>query len=685
MSARGWLGLVVASSVTFVGVGLLIAAWLSHPHVRPIVQDGPLVVVGMPTLTWAEVESGRMPVLHQLAAHGAVGAQATRTPAGRSCSPRAWIILAAGTPTDVGPSCGRRAPTAAVDGSAAFPAWGRWRAVALRRSPATDLGAPVSILQAAGQCVTAVGRNAALGAANRSGVVDQYVAEPADLAGLACPVTLVDLGRPDDAALGRLLTLLPPRSTVIVSGMANDGTPATFVPVIASGHGVPHGMLTSLSTRQPGVVQTADLAALLVQRTGSSPLLGEGRPLVVRPVSGTGAPLRQVTELVHALDTEQPFVPTFFVLFLVGSAVALGAAALVRSVRSTASSPTLLALFVAMVAATPVAALLVGLIPWWRSSHPEAALAASVLGLAGLLALAAVRGPWRRARAGPALFLAVSTFFVIAQDVSHGSRLQFISLMGLQPVYGGRYYGQGNVMYAVFATTAIVIAAVVADTLIRARQRRSAVAVVVLIGLVALLVDGSPSWGADGGGPLAMAPAFGYLAVKAAGERMTWRRAATTAAASVALVGGFALFDYVGPTAYRTHLGDFVDGVLSHDQWRGLGVVVSENWTMLTSTPLTLLVPVLLLVVIALTVGPRRWFGGVVRPVVQPVPFLVHGLRAVALCWVIAFAVNDSGTGIPPAGLLVLVPIVVLPLLAVPPSVPGPTRTIVRKRSPVAA
>ncbi|MGO4258666.1 hypothetical protein [Marmoricola sp. RAF53] len=482
-------------------------------------------------------------------------------------------------------------------------------------------------------------------------------------------MTLADLGRTDDAALRRLVMMLPPDSTVVVTGLANDGTASTFVPVIASGPGVPHGLLTSLSTRQPGVVQTADLAALLLQRVGtSSSSLGEGRPLVVRPVAGVNAPLRQVTELVRALNTEAPFVPRFFALFLGGSALALFAVTLGwfllrrrgrEALAGAGLSRRLTSFVIALCAATPVATLLAGLVPWWRSDHPQAALAACVVGFAGLLGIVAVRGPWRRTSVGPTLFLATVTFFVIAQDVMHGSRLQFISLMGLQPVYGGRYYGQGNVMYAVFATTAIVIAALVADRLIGTRHRRAAVAVVVLIGLTALLVDGSPSWGADGGGPLALAPAFGYLAVKAAGEKMTWRRAGTTLAVSVALVGVFAVFDYVGPTAYRTHLGEFVAGVVGQGQWHQLGVILCENWSMLTSSPLTLLVPVLLaVVVVAVRSDPRS--PALLGAVVEPTPFLATGLRAVALCWILAFAVNDSGTGIPPAGLLVLAPILAL-------------------------
>ena len=52
---------------------------------------------------------------------------------------------------------------------------------------------------------------------------------------------------------------------------------------------------------------------------------------------------------------------------------------------------------------------------------------------------------------------------VLAVDVMTGSRLQLSSLMGLQPVVGGRYYGMGNPTFALFATSTILLCIAVSD------------------------------------------------------------------------------------------------------------------------------------------------------------------------------------------------------------------------------
>jgi hypothetical protein len=693
---------MVVAGVAFVGASLVISALQSHPRARAIEQPGPLVVVAMPKLIWSQVTPEATPTLWGLAQRGAVGALATRSPAGRSCSVQAWLMVSGGTPTDTGPGrCATVWPAFKPDGSASFADWPSWRSAGLDLGNPVDLGGVASILAEHGQCITAVGARAALGAANRKGVVAQYVEYPEDANLLTCPVTLIDLGHSDDTALASLIKRLPSTATIMVTGLALDGQSPTFQPVIIAGPGVSRGLLTSLSTRQPGVLQTSDISALLLSRLGpDAPIIGQGRPPMVRPVSGN--PTSQVIGLVYVLDLEHPFVPWFFALFLGGSALALGFGMFVRRIerqrqiargeRPEMSRPVRLGLagVAAMCSAMPVAVLLAGPMDWWQTTHPRLALSGIIVGLSAIFSVVALRGPWRRRPTGPFFFMISVTFFIFAQDVVHGSGLQFVALMGLQPVYGGRYYGQGNIGYAVFATAALLFATVVAGWMIARGQRRTAVAAVVFIGLFALVVDGSPSWGADGGGPIALAPAVGYLALKAGGERLTWRRVATTFAMTVALVGAFGLFDYLGPEAYRTHLGDFVAQVVSHEQWSGLTTIWTENWRMLTRNWFTPALPLIPLAIFMLARRPHLYTRPL-EPALERVPFLKHGLRAIVICWVLAFLSNDSGTGIPPTGVIVLAPLLLLlatarlPEGARPNPVPAPSLTATESLSQAAA
>ena len=111
------------------------------------------------------------------------------------------------------------------------------------------------------------------------------------------------------------------------------------------------------------------------------------------------------------------------------------------------------------------------------------------------ISLVAQLGPWRRWPLGPFGAVAGLTAVILAADIVMGSRLQTSSLMGLQPVVAGRFYGFSNVAFALFATGAMLLAIAVADPLIRGGRRRAGAAVVATIGVVAVVLDVSPSVG----------------------------------------------------------------------------------------------------------------------------------------------------------------------------------------------
>ncbi|HEU4568576.1 MAG TPA: hypothetical protein VFR99_11120 [Marmoricola sp.] len=679
---RRWLACLVVGVMAFVGTALAVSALTSHPAVRPVEQPGRLVMVGMPSLTWSHVTPTRMPTLWRLVQRGAVAAQATMVLGSHSCSNQSWLTFSAGTPTGFGhpppkngepsqpsegprPCSDARIPTRGADALARFPRWDVWQRYGHTRGAGVHIGKVAATMASAGHCVAAAGGSAGLGAADQYGVVRHYTRDVDKVDLEECPVTLIGLPGPDDGYLSRLLHRVPADTTIVVSGMADESGPSTLHTLVVAGPGVPHGLLTSLSTRQPGFVQTSDLSALVLSRLGrDAPVLPDGRPPQVRPVSSATGPVTQVRGLVQALDVEAPMVPGFIGGFLaaVGLAALVGLA--VWGVRRRAPRSWFAAVG-ALCAAMPVSTFLAGLVPWWRSGHPQATLAAVVVGTALLLAALALLGPWRRWVTGPMLFLALATIFVITEDVVHGSRLQFISLLGLQPVYGGRYYGQGNVGYALFATCALLVAAVLAGLLLDGGHHRLATLTVALIGLAAVVVDGFPSWGADGGGPLAMIPAFAYLALNAAGMELTWRRLALIAAGTVAVVGGFAVLDYLRPPRFRTHLGNFVADLVQTGKPSGLQRIFTENWKMLTANWLNMTVALLLVATMLVLLFPQV-AGRPLQPLLSRVTFLGTGLAAVAVCWLLAFFANDSGTGIPPSGLLVAAPLLVVLAASLP-------------------
>jgi hypothetical protein len=121
---------------------------------------------------------------------------------------------------------------------------------------------------------------------------------------------------------------------------------------------------------------------------------------------------------------------------------------------------------------------------------------------------------------GSAAFVATVTTFVLAADVTVRSPgCSSPASTALSTLIAGRFYGFGNVAFAVFAMAAQFTAlAVAAYALDRGRRQSAAIAAVGVIATVAVLADGWPSLGADFGGVLAMVPGFALLGLAVAGN-----------------------------------------------------------------------------------------------------------------------------------------------------------------------
>ena len=79
----------------------------------------------------------------------------------------------------------------------------------------------------------------------------------------------------------------------------------------------------------------------------------------------------------------------------------------------------------------------------------------------------------------------------------------------------------------------------------------------------ALAVEALPSLGADFGGPPGLLLGGLLVVATAAGVRLTWRRVLAAVVGAGALVALVAVADWLRPAGSRTHLGDFVESVVS--------------------------------------------------------------------------------------------------------------------------
>jgi hypothetical protein len=248
---------------------------------------------------------------------------------------------------------------------------------------------------------------------------------------------------------------------------------------------------------------------------------------------------------------------------------------------------------------------------------------------------------------------------VLALDVMTGSRLQLSSLMGLQPVIGGRFYGMGNVTFALFGTATLMLCIAAGNYLVTVGQPRHAAIAVGAIGLVAVIIDASPSWGSDLGGPTGLLPAVIFLVLAVLQIPLTWRRLLAIGAG----IGGFllalGLLDWLRPAESRSHLGKFVQTALDGGAWDIVVRKLEQNITLFFNNPLSLLIPVVLVFFAYVLARPDSAAAAPMRRSFAAIPLLRPGLVAVLVMWVIGFALNDSGAAIPAVGATLALPLVI--------------------------
>ena len=262
-------------------------------------------------------------------------------------------------------------------------------------------------------------------------------------------------------------------------------------------------------------------------------------------------------------------------------------------VGARAGSPSGWASLVAVVAAVPVAAGIVGLVAGIvalvrrrKRRHPAASPSPSPSAVGAATAATAVpepvgspntpsaRGeaaadpppdeaggpepalpsPPRNGASLTALLVAAAIPLAWLVDAAAGAPLAFNNPLGMNAVVAGRFYGVSNTAFALVAGALIVVIAGVWVAL--GGGRRTALVVTSLLGGAALLVDGAPQLGADVGGALTLVPTLAFLAAGLAGLRLSWRRWLAIGAATVLVVGGFAVVDLLRPGG-PTHLGRF--------------------------------------------------------------------------------------------------------------------------------
>ncbi|QQB14335.1 hypothetical protein [Brevibacterium casei] len=524
-----------------------------------------------------------------------------------------------------------------------------------------------------------------------------------------------------DRRLGDRLEQLRSQSeaepTVIIAGLGDSSSSPRLRAFLASGPGFVPGTLSSASTRTEGLLQITDLAPGILERLGiDSP---SGISLDVTPSSASPEDRRldleteaTKSEFVYEnLSTFSLFLDiAFYVLVILcglllstifidrwapglRSAIARRAGRAGRSITApTAEAPDAgsaglavaapaqttgawvhrtLAWIAFVLATIPMGAFLAGLLPWARFPHPQFGLFLSVaLGAAAMLLLSLLP-PWGRTWRGRVAALSLLTVVIIAVDLATGSRLQANSLLGYNPIVGGRYYGLGNQGAAIFIASLFVFLGLLVSRLRAAGHQRLVLIVPAVIGLAAVFVSGNPSWGAKFGGTIATLAGLLVLLALVSRIRLSLLRLGLIGVASLAALIGIAFLDWLRPAGSRSHFGNFFDQLVTGEALQVVGRKLSANLHIIQVNPALSIVTPLAIIAILVFLryllhfprfqGPTRtarfldhWRGRL--PEVFADEDVHFGFLAAVTGLTVGLVLTDSGIAVPSTGAMVLLP-----------------------------
>jgi hypothetical protein len=412
--------------------------------------------------------------------------------------------------------------------------------------------------------------------------------------------------------------------------------------------GVDPGLLRTGTTRRSGFVQLIDMAPTILDRVGvEDPDSMEGRAAEVGRSGGSAADRRAFLEDADAAarfrDNRNPTVLLLFVLVHVGLVIG----ALIWLARPDRPRIARILQVGALASLGLIAAVILSRgVPFHDIG--EAAYWSWII--VTPFVLAAVYRLGRRRDELLPLMLALSVIVaVLLFDVLVGTPLQFNNALGYSPRVAGRFSGYGNLSYAALASSAVLLAGLVAH---RIGGRRGALAAIGLLGVV-FVVDGTPFWGADVGGVLSILPAYAVTGYLLLGLRVRLRTVLLCGVAAVAAVLAFGAFDLTRPSDERTHLGRLFETTGSRG-WSGFWTVIlrkiDQNLSVFFGSPWLIVVLVVLGFLAYLSVRHRERLRGIVRRV----PEMRAAFIGFAILSVLGFVLNDSGIVIPGMMLAVL-------------------------------
>ncbi|GGN88562.1 hypothetical protein GCM10010112_72160 [Actinoplanes lobatus] len=690
-------GPMAAAWVPFVLIAVVVAAAVAGLSVRPAEParhgDADYVIVAAAAgLRWEDLDPQRTPALWQEATDGSVGWLSVRSAHEVTCPADGWLTLGAGN-------------YAAWD-TRAVP--GRCPAAEPRLTQPDGIGANVTdqpnvvrsnqnrlpygttpgALAESVRCSVAVGPGAAIAAARPFGRVDRYVPElpedPAKLLG-DCVLNVVDLGTitgegaereaavaAADRTLARVLAARPPRSLMLIAGLADTESTSRLHVAIAEGPGWEGGWLTSAGTGREGYLQLVDLAPTVLSALGrpAPEKLFAGYAATVLPgrPDDPGKAMQGDRDADRRAIAQRGVAEIFFTVLAIVQLLLFAAVVpvLIRARRHAGPlGPPLpprrlvvlaeLALIAAGLAIP--AALLADVVPWWGSEHPAWMFGAATAVLMAVGTLLIRLAPRYERTLWPMAAVATVSVLVVAVDLLTGARLQLNGVAGYSAIHGIRYAGLGSVGLGVFVAGLLLLAGSLAQWV----SRRWRPLVVVTFGGLGVVMVGSPYLGADPVGAIAVTAGVCVAAAISTGGWLTFPRFAWAAMTGIAVTITFAVLDLSRAPLEQGTLGRFLTALGDGTAGPAMQRAAAANGLALLDSPLSLLALLGAAMLVFCQFSP---WGGLNR-VYGLHPAVRAGMAGTVVATLIAGVLGGTALGAAGAAAAAAVPVAVLTALRV--------------------
>lgn len=390
----------------------------------------------------------------------------------------------------------------------------------------------------------------------------------------------------------------------------------------------PGALLSSATTRRPGLAAITDVAPLVLEQTGlGTPGSMLGRTVNIAGSGGVVELLQTQKEIDQVYRLRPPLLKTyvfFQIVFVLGALFNIFA----RLLSQKWFEPLLLGLL------TVPPLLLV--LPLHLFSLPGgfAVTIAAVL-LSVVLLQRFLNEPVKRF-----FMVAASTSIFIVMDLLRGAPLMKMSVLGYDPVSGARYYGLGN-EYMGILVGATVLGGTALISLFPG-WRRFLLPLFAFYAMATILLIVAPSGGANFGGTVTALVAFPVALAVLAQFRPGWKSGIMVLTV-MAVIVGIALFINVRvPQTAQSHLGRTVT-LLQQDGWQVLQDVVSRkaamNVKLFRYSQWSRAFLAFLAVLTVLFYRPR----GVLRDIHRLYAHLTAGFLGIIAGSAAAFLMNDSG------------------------------------------